>query len=477
MSWNVFYAWQSDRPGNVNKNLILTALEAAVEQVRAEGSVVVDPRVDRDTLNVPGAPDIVATIFEKIDAAAVFVADVTLVTADSAGRPTPNPNVLIELGYALKSLGPNRIITVMNTVYGPPDDLPFDIRQKRTLTYSLPQDAPEKAPERRRLQKVLVDAIRMGLEAAERERPKPPSPPSAAEAFVKAIEEQSPAQRASARRYVASVVATAEVACPPAASDDEALVTAITSSKAVILEFARVAEAIATYDARDAAEELQKLFAEFVRRYDPPAGFSGSFQRTDFDFYKFLAHELFVVLVAKFIQEERWQGLDALLRLPLSVIGGSRPDRVRPFSDISKSVDMLNVVRRNRLRTGQTERISVHADLLKERYADPDLAGTVSWELFLSADFFLYLRSCTVPEESRVWRPWSVLYLHGMPDFIQRAVRQDYLRRLAQGLGVTKLDTLPRELQQHTQALGQFYRSAFWDPPGRGFAWDSLGTR
>jgi Molybdopterin-binding domain of aldehyde dehydrogenase len=50
----------------------------------------------------------VETIFRKIDKAAAFVPDLTLVSERRDGRPTPNPNVLIEYGWALKSLGHGR---------------------------------------------------------------------------------------------------------------------------------------------------------------------------------------------------------------------------------------------------------------------------------------------------------------------------------------------------------------------------------
>jgi hypothetical protein len=86
---------------------------------------------------------------EKIRACAAFVADVTLVGSiepgDGSGerKRTPNPNVLIELGYAVGTLGWERTILVMNTLYGPPEDLPFDLRHRRwPLRFSAkPDDA------------------------------------------------------------------------------------------------------------------------------------------------------------------------------------------------------------------------------------------------------------------------------------------------------------------------------------------------
>ena len=77
--------------------------------------------VDRDTLDVPGMPPIMETIFGKIDRASVFLADLTYVAERAGGGRTPNPNVCIEHGYALKALSWRRVIAVMNTAMGHPD--------------------------------------------------------------------------------------------------------------------------------------------------------------------------------------------------------------------------------------------------------------------------------------------------------------------------------------------------------------------
>jgi hypothetical protein len=140
MKATIFYSWQSDTKAAANRTLIQDALEAVAKELRADDSLTVEPVVDRDTQAVPGAPDIGGTILEKIDASAAVVADVTIVGRGN-GRPTPNPNVLIELGYALKSLGQRRVIVVQNIAFGGPEDLPFDLRQKRVLTYDSREDA------------------------------------------------------------------------------------------------------------------------------------------------------------------------------------------------------------------------------------------------------------------------------------------------------------------------------------------------
>jgi len=161
MASTIFYSWQSDiRPGAACRGFIGQALEDAAANVAQDPALEVDPAIERDTQNVPGSPDIGAAIFAKIDVAGAFVADVTLVGTTDGGKRTPNPNVLIELGYALKHLTWKRILLVQNTAFGGPELLPFDLRQKRVLTYSSAADAKERASERRALQGRLEDALR-----------------------------------------------------------------------------------------------------------------------------------------------------------------------------------------------------------------------------------------------------------------------------------------------------------------------------
>src|SRR5947207_1690832 len=106
---SVFYSWQSWTDSAANRNFIQDCLERAIKDIRKDESLTLDPVIDRDTQGVPGSADIANTIFEKIDAADVFVADVSFVHPHEVERRTPNPNVLIELGHARAKLGEERV--------------------------------------------------------------------------------------------------------------------------------------------------------------------------------------------------------------------------------------------------------------------------------------------------------------------------------------------------------------------------------
>jgi hypothetical protein len=165
--------------------LIDRALMRAAARIGQDSEIeeaIRDLSVDRDTKNVPGTPPIVDTIFRKIDAAAVFVPDLTFVGKRADGRPAPNPNVLVEYGWALKSLGHGRIVPVMNTAYGPPGDaMPFDMRHLRyPITYNCPADLDDDSRRAvsEQLSKDLESGIRAVLDSDEFKSslPKPPEP-------------------------------------------------------------------------------------------------------------------------------------------------------------------------------------------------------------------------------------------------------------------------------------------------------------
>jgi hypothetical protein len=139
------------------------ALENAANDLRNDETITIEPVIDRDTLGLAGSPDISQSIFSKIEAASVFVCDVTIIDPKSK-KPSPNPNVLLELGYAIKVLGWERIVMVMNTEFGNPTILPFDLRARRVTTYAIAKDTVEKAPARNSLKKTLVAALKLIFE-------------------------------------------------------------------------------------------------------------------------------------------------------------------------------------------------------------------------------------------------------------------------------------------------------------------------
>ena len=132
MDTTVFYAWQDDRAKEQHHYFLRDVLRDAIRDISADSKVEESPRLDHDTQGKSGTPDISTTIFEKIQNCVVFVADVTFVGRSVLRKKyLPNPNVLIELGYAARSIGWERIVLVMNEAYGSWQKLPFDLQNRR----------------------------------------------------------------------------------------------------------------------------------------------------------------------------------------------------------------------------------------------------------------------------------------------------------------------------------------------------------
>ncbi|HBL65079.1 MAG TPA: hypothetical protein DDZ58_03105 [Achromobacter sp.] len=138
----VFWSWQSDLSTKRHREFVKGALERALALVSSDLNLAESerPELDHDTKGEAGLVEIAAAIFSKIEQAKVFVADVTPIAKTSKDKHVANPNVMIELGYALHALGREAIILVWNTDSGIKiEHLPFDLRHRRgPIAYTLP---------------------------------------------------------------------------------------------------------------------------------------------------------------------------------------------------------------------------------------------------------------------------------------------------------------------------------------------------
>lgn len=125
----IFFSWQSH--DHVSRNFISNCLN------RLERDNVELVEVQRDTGGIPGSPNIEGTIFQRIDDCDLLVADLTpFCISDDGKKAYPNPNVLIELGYAMHVLGENRIIMLFCEDNCSKEMMPFDINHRRLTGFS-----------------------------------------------------------------------------------------------------------------------------------------------------------------------------------------------------------------------------------------------------------------------------------------------------------------------------------------------------
>ncbi|QKG51839.1 hypothetical protein [Hymenobacter sp. BRD67] len=145
MTHTIFYSWQSDSPKETNQQAIRLALRDAADQLEQAATEPKTLTIDEATRGTSGSPNIPQTIFSKIDTCDAFVCDLTTIAISAGGKAIANPNVLIELGYAVATLGWERIVLLFNKQHGNfPIDLPFDVDRHRASPFTI-QDRKDKA--------------------------------------------------------------------------------------------------------------------------------------------------------------------------------------------------------------------------------------------------------------------------------------------------------------------------------------------
>jgi hypothetical protein len=140
MEITIFYSWQSD--SKFNRKAILDAIRLAIIDVEkfVPGLHI---KIEEASSNEVGALHIPNNILQNITKADIFIGDLSIVgqsfeSKDGKFRQIANPNVLIELGYAIAELTWNRIIILFNKDTGEfPNGLPFDIEKRSCLDFAV----------------------------------------------------------------------------------------------------------------------------------------------------------------------------------------------------------------------------------------------------------------------------------------------------------------------------------------------------
>lgn len=137
--YKLFFSWQSE--DKKSRKALDVALQNAVDALNDKG---IRLEIDHSTLGESGMPSIDQTILRKIDACDIFLADVTPVityqkisgNGVQVSKEMPNPNVLLELGYAMSALGVGYVIVAAHQGNWIPENMPFDINHRAIYSFT-----------------------------------------------------------------------------------------------------------------------------------------------------------------------------------------------------------------------------------------------------------------------------------------------------------------------------------------------------
>jgi hypothetical protein len=146
MKYTVFYSWQMKTDTKKNKNYIKDCIEKACKKIEQKPKPElkgISFELQEGRSGISGTPQIARTIMdERIPNCDIFIADLTVTDPlNKLTRFYPKKwkrdvhqanNVMFEYGNAYKSVGEKRIICVLNSENGSPNEnpenIPFDIR-------------------------------------------------------------------------------------------------------------------------------------------------------------------------------------------------------------------------------------------------------------------------------------------------------------------------------------------------------------
>jgi serine/threonine protein kinase len=163
-------------------------------------------------------------------------------------------------------------------------------------------------------------------------------------AAIDAIENGHPARELRIQRYmkwlndelkeIAPDFTRTEVEGDRALDDD--LIEAIEKSTQLVAGFSQLAETVVMVGQKVAASEVYRGLAPLLAKYDLPVDFpGGTVKSIEFDFFKFIGHELFTSFLSLFIRNDRYELLNDVLEEQLYIenlhISGLVPEEY--FSD------------------------------------------------------------------------------------------------------------------------------------------------
>jgi hypothetical protein len=438
MDHKIFYSWQSDLPTRTNEQFIEGALKSVIQKLKDDSSLDVNPILDRDIANMPESPDVAATILTKIEQSDIFVGDVSIINKKQAKkiRLTSNPNVLVELGYALKALGPDKIILVNNLAYGKHEDLPFDFRHKHVVGYSLSQDDinGKYDEERQTLEMQLEQKLRQIIFSLKRTSSQKSTPCDEA---ISAIKNMRPNQAMLISDFIDWMLNELEKCSPPfpnvEGNELDSILAGIDRTVELVSDFTRLFSVIANFSSAELPLFYKRIFERILVKYNPPVDFTGSsYVGARMQFYKFIGHELFVTLIAILLDAEKLDIMADILDEALYVENDlylyAGPQNVS-FTYISMTGESSRGIRK--------PMIDSLAEKLSQRHSEGKTAGFMPMTKIVEADYFLSLRKGQIR-----WDPIITNRLDQLPKFLIRAYKQKYAHKLLRPFAVNSVDEM-----------------------------------
>ncbi|EIE01213.1 SEFIR domain-containing protein [Leptospira licerasiae] len=231
--------------------------------------------------------------------------------------------------------------------------------------------------------------------------------------LCKAIRENSDSQKGLLREYLELITDNFEklrITEPDSNSFDDQVVSSISDFIPYRNEFLEIVNLLSKYETDAASLNQFHKFFESLIPFQYNQKIPGSYRDWDFDNFKFIIQELFLLLIATLLKHERFQTAAYFLSQRYYYSTDRSGISMQHFSIFRQPLASLKF-RNSRLKLG---RLSLHADLLKERAQE----SMIDFTSIMQADFVLYFKGILDSirnEEHNFWWPDTLLYMSHWP--------------------------------------------------------------
>jgi len=227
----------------------------------------------------------------------------------------------------------------------------------------------------------------------------------------------------------------------------------------------------------DAINTIYDYFGNIFKLCNSPEDSSESYPESHFDGYRFLIYEMFVSL----IKYDNWEIIGDVLSNDIFI--EQKHSKYISYIHLNTFIHSLDVNRNSRL---HLERVSVMADLLKERFSNDDFSHLISHNKFLEADYFLFIRSICGEKKTEdpllykpsLWRPRSCIYLKWVPSYVVKAENKIFLEILIKAVGIEKSEDFIENFKKNNSIFEKCFSNwIFSHNPLEDYDFNKIGMR
>jgi hypothetical protein len=246
---------------------------------------------------------------------------------------------------------------------------------------------------------------------------------------VQSIKESKPNSHIEIDSYYKKVLEELEKFRMSTGKSDEEILNNLESLIPLRNELSQTFELISLYNPSKELITITMSFFEQLCDFFYPKEQQKAYSTSDFDNYKFIAHEAYLLLISAFLRNNRFEECKVILQKKFYINNSSEPESgLHSFGIFYNHLYSLERINQS----SETRWISYHANLLKERCESEN----GKFNQIIQADLICYLYYAFLSQDKYdskdYWYPFTLIYSRGFRplEVFDRAADKAYFKDL-----------------------------------------------